>query len=101
MKYYRVKPAYDQTPKFMEKPDHRLNNVGILIGNELYTPCERAKIMNGPWMFDEVEIPKNRIYFFFGARFEDGTPYAEELKSKAKEIAKGEKMQAKLAFYED
>ena len=100
MKYYRVKDAYDGTPKFLERPDHRLNNVGELIAGELYTEAERAKIMNGPWMFEEVNIPKNRIYFFFGARFEYDKGYVEHQKIIA-EIRRGEKMQAKLAFYND
>jgi len=100
MKYYRVKDAYDGTPKFLERPDHRLNNVGELIAGELYTETERAKIMNGPWMFEEIEIPKSRIYFFFGARFEQDNGYAERQRIIA-EIKRGEQMQAKLAFYED
>ena len=100
MLYYKVKAAYDGTPKYMEKPDHRLNNVGELIGGELYTPCERAKIMNGPWMFEEVNISKRKIYWFFGARFEFDNGYIEHQKILA-EMKRGEQMQAKLAFYED
>lgn len=70
MKYYRVKPEYDN------KTRYRLNRGGvcipnsILIGNELYTAVERSKIANRKQMFDVIEIPKNRIYFCFGARFE-------------------------------
>jgi hypothetical protein len=69
MIYYRVKPEYDNKPRFKERPDHRLRQDGILVANELYTERERAKIMNGDWMFERVEIPKSKIYFFFGARF--------------------------------
>lgn len=69
MIYYRVKPEYDNAPRFKERPNHQLRQDGILVGNELYTERERAKIMNGDWMFDTVEVPKSRVYFFFGARF--------------------------------
>ena len=69
MIYYRVKEAYDNAPRYYERPTHQLRQSGILVGNELYTERERAKIMNGDWMFDRVEVPKNKVYFFFGARF--------------------------------
>ena len=69
--YYRVKSEYDNAPKFkyvgsyyMMRPD------GILVGNELYTPRERQKITNSDRFFEIVNIPKNKIYWFFGARFE-------------------------------
>ena len=42
---------------------------GILIGGELYTEIERSKIANSKVFFEEVEIPKSKIYFSFGARF--------------------------------
>ena len=71
MLYYRVKPQYDN------KKRYRWNNHGkvvgddsILVANELYTPCEFAKLANCPAWFEKVNISKNNIYFFFGARFE-------------------------------
>lgn len=70
MLYYKVKPNYDNAPKFKLTNDHRAKPDGILVGNELYTPAERAKIANGSWFFDEVEISRKKIYWFFGARFE-------------------------------
>ena len=70
MKYYRVKQQYDQ------KKRYKWNNHGqsvhdgtILIAGELYTPGEFKKLANCLEWFEEVEIPKNKIYFFFGARF--------------------------------
>ena len=70
MTYYRVKPEYDNKKRYTR------NNKGqgvpdgtILVANELYTPAEFRKIANCPAWFDVVEIPKSKIYFFFGARF--------------------------------
>ena len=70
MTYYRVKPEYDNKKRYI------WNNKGqgvpdgtILVANELYTPAEFRKIANCPAWFDVVEIPKSKIYFFFGARF--------------------------------
>lgn len=71
MLYYRVKPQYDN------KKRYRWNNHGkavadgsILVADELYTPCEFAKLANCPAWFESVNISKKNIYFFFGARFE-------------------------------
>ena len=71
MLYYRVKPQYDN------KKRYRWNNHGqvvsyffILFSNELYTPCEFAKLANCPAWFEKVNISNKNIYFFFGARFE-------------------------------
>lgn len=71
MLYYKVLPQYDN------KKRYRWNNHGkvvadssILVANELYTPCEFAKLANCPAWFEKVNISKRNIYFFFGARFE-------------------------------
>lgn len=69
MIYYQVKKEYDNAPRYYERPNHKLKQNGILVANELYTKRERSKIMNGSWIFNEIEISKNRVYFFFGARF--------------------------------
>lgn len=82
MKYYRVKPEFD---------NYKISkNYDILIANELYTEKEfekvKMKYANRNNMtrsitpisatkgllscFDIVEIPKNKIYWMFGARFE-------------------------------
>ena len=69
MKYYRVKPQYDN------KVRYKWNNHGqgvpdsILIANELYTPKEFERLANCPAWFELVEIPKSNIYFCFGAWF--------------------------------
>lgn len=74
MNYYRVKPEYDQKQRIKNhkytikrKPD------GIYVANELYTPGELEKFYLTPaqenW-FEQVVIPKNKVYWFFGCRFE-------------------------------
>lgn len=84
MKYYRVKPQYDNC-KLSKSYE-------ILVGMELFTAKEWEKACT-KWvnrnvlhrgekravtldakqkfsgMFDIVEIPKNKTYWFFGARF--------------------------------
>lgn len=74
MLYYRVKPEFD---------NHVYNNnFDFLVGNELYTEKEltRKKILFGRGvtfnMFEQVTIPKNKTFFFFGARFADNTGVA-------------------------
>ena len=71
MKYYKVKPEYDNV--IVSKKND------ILIANELYTVKELRKLekkLEGKarakfyLMFDPVEISKRQIYWFFGARFE-------------------------------
>lgn len=69
MLYYKVKEEYDNKPRLKELSDHTFRQDGILVANELYTPHEWSKIMNGDWMFEEVYISKFKTYFFFGARF--------------------------------
>lgn len=69
MKYYRVKPEYDNIIRYLNK-NGRCVPDSILIGNELYTEIERSKLANRKQMFDVIEIPKNKTFFSFGARFE-------------------------------
>lgn len=69
MQYYRVKPQYDNKTRYTRNNKGQGVSNGILIANELYTPKEYEKLMNCPAWFELVEIPKNKIYFFFGARF--------------------------------
>ena len=84
MKYYKVKPQYDNCKLS--------RSFEILVGDELYTPKEwekacikwanRNTLRRGEnkevtpavkqefsSMFDIVEVPKNKTYWFFGARF--------------------------------
>ena len=69
MKYYKVKPEYDNRTRYTWNNKKQGVPNSILIANELYTPCEFRRIANCPTWFDMVDIPKNRVYFFFGARF--------------------------------
>ena len=87
MKYYKVKPQYD---------NYKLSrNYEIFVGNELLTEAEYKTALlkftnrnnprrqnNAPTglakatfaqRFDIVEIPKNKTYCFFGARFAQDT----------------------------
>lgn len=87
MKYYRVKPQYD---------NYKLSrSFEILVGTELFTVKEwekacikwanRNTLRRGEnkavtpavkqafsRMFDIVEVSKNKTYWFFGTRFEMG-----------------------------
>ena len=76
MKYFRVKKEFDNTQKINKKAHltryHYKND--IWIGGELYTIGEverlrKNNIIIDEKMFDFIEIPKNKTYFFFGARF--------------------------------
>lgn len=70
MKFYKVKKEYDQKPlyKFYKTKNHV--PYSFLIANELYTDAELKKFNVDPICFDVVEIPKNKTYWSFGARFE-------------------------------
>ena len=66
MTFYRVKKKFDNHCK-----NPKIHNGDILVGNELYTEKERKKLKYvSDEAFDIVEIPKNRTYWFFGARFQ-------------------------------
>ena len=66
MKYYRVRETHDQFPK-----NPRVRDGNILIGGELYTTAEFNRL---PYVyasaFELVDIPKNKTFWSFGARFE-------------------------------
>ena len=66
MIYYRVRKEYDQFPQ-----NPKVHDGNILIGGELYTEKDFNKL---PFVyagaFERVEIPKNRTFIGFGARFE-------------------------------
>ena len=71
MKYYKVKPEFDQRDKivFIGTNNTKTKLDGILIGNELYTPRERERIALSDKFFEIVNVPKNHSYWFFGARY--------------------------------
>ena len=76
MLYFRVKPDMDGYPRYKYiGGSGRLKTDGNLVGEELYTPMERKKIANADKFFEKVEIPVSKIYYFFGARFEDKGVY--------------------------
>lgn len=94
MRYYRVKPEYDQKQRIKNhkysikrKPD------GIFVANELYTAGELDKFYltnaQDSW-FERVEIQKNKVYWFFGCRF--AMEEAEEKKEEKKKRSKTEKI---------
>ena len=67
MKYYRVRKEFDQARKHPKK----LGIGDFLVANELYTERERKQMIAVPnEAFEQVEIPKNQTYWFFGARFQ-------------------------------
>ena len=74
MKYYRVKPEYDNKSRMIWINDYTAKRDSIWIANELYTGKELEKYKRSPAdimkMFDAVEISKRKIYWCFGARFE-------------------------------
>lgn len=64
MTYYRVRKEYDQ--KRISKGKGK-----FLVAKELYTKTERNRMPKiSDEVFEKVLIPKSKIYFFFGARFE-------------------------------
>lgn len=71
MKYYKVKPQYDNETRYKWKCGHMVRvSDGILIADELYTEREYKKLANYSGYFEEVDINKNDTYLFFGARFQ-------------------------------
>ena len=62
MKYYKVKKEADQK---------RRKDGSIYIANELYTEKEAARLHLNLLFMKPVDIPKNKIFWFFGARFEN------------------------------
>lgn len=68
MKYYRVKPEYDQTPIFNGSG----RQIGILIANELYTLNEYGKlnVRGKEQKLEPIFVSQKDTYKFFGARFE-------------------------------
>lgn len=76
MLYYRVKADCDGYPRYKYVgSSHKLKVDGNLVGEELYTPREREKIANADKFFEKVEVLPHKIYWFFGARFEDKGVY--------------------------
>lgn len=75
MKYYRVRPEFD---------NKAVGRNYYLVGNELLTEAELRRLrtrynryylvpLNFDRIFEEVEVSKRSVYFFFGARFSPTT----------------------------
>jgi len=64
MKYYRVRPEYDQHHK-----NTRIRDGNIYIGGELYTPTEVKQQGLDLNCLQRVEVSRKSVYWFFGARF--------------------------------
>lgn len=60
MKYYKVKSEADNKCR---------SDGNIYVANELYTETEAIKLKLNKAFLEVVEIPKNKVYWFFGARF--------------------------------
>lgn len=69
MKYYRVKDENAGTRRYKYHRGGGLEIDGEYVKNELYTARELKKYIGGFTICEAVEIPKSKIYFFFGARF--------------------------------
>lgn len=75
MHYYRVKPECDQKRRIRNSRYTNKRKVdGVFVANELYTAGELDKFYI-PFdkiydIFEHVIIPKNKVYWFFGCRFE-------------------------------
>ena len=80
MKYYKVRPEFD---------NKHVTADYFLVGNELYTTAELRRLesrynryyrtpLNFHRMFEEVEVSKRSVYFFFGARYSDSTGSVHE-----------------------
>ena len=61
MIYYKIKPEFDQK---------RIKDDRFLIRNELFTKKEAERLSIPEKVYDVVSIPKSKIYWCFGARFE-------------------------------
>ena len=74
MKFFKVKPQFDNVTIYVRTKSGALKPDSILVGNELYTQAEFLKLKEkSDWlkdyMFEEVEVSKFKTYWFFGARF--------------------------------
>lgn len=69
MKYLMVKKEYDGFPRYILKNGRIIKNYEF-VGGELFTEKQIEKFYKVDYkMFDEVEVSKRKIYYFFGCRF--------------------------------
>ncbi len=76
MTYYRVKPEYDQTPRYRYGRHGGLIHDGIYIGKELWTEKEldreyASHLVGIPRdkLCDRLDLKRSEVFWFFGARF--------------------------------
>ena len=75
MKYYRVLGWADgkQYYKWDKRNAGYVRPTGLyMIANELLTEREKNMYCNHDKHYEVVEVPKNKTYWFFGARFASG-----------------------------
>lgn len=60
MKYFKVKPEFDNKPR---------SDGSILVANELYTEHEVKQFGIPTCRLDSIEVSPKNTYFCFGARF--------------------------------
>ena len=86
MKYYKVKPEYDNIPVYKMSKGKVVNNGDILIGNELLTEKEFQKYKNNyvlprrlKWddVVEERGVFPEDTYYMFGARFEANPDFSD------------------------
>lgn len=80
MKYYRVLRIADGCYFFKndsKRPGTVKNTYIPMIPGELLTEHEKNQYCNSNRFFELVEVKKNNTYWFFGARFENGTSFSD------------------------
>lgn len=60
MLFYKITADADQQPR---------RDGSILVADELYTPKEVEQFKIKPQFYEVVEVPKDKVYYMFGARF--------------------------------
>ena len=70
MKYYKVKSEFDgdmRTKKGNSKYRQIVGD-GDFVGGQLFTPKERAKLLNKSSVFDVIDVPRSRVNKNYGLR---------------------------------
>lgn len=72
MRYYRVKKGCGGSTRWSFHPGGGTAISGQYVENELYTMTEikKLRLFGYANILEPVEIPKNRIFWSFGVRFE-------------------------------
>ena len=76
MTYYQVKPEFDGKTLYKKQGQKgyssvcKVPNGYNLVANELLTGKEMEKLNVPQMCVNPVNVNKNKVYFFFGARFQ-------------------------------